>query len=614
MALRRWDVDETELPRLSLAPAPPRPRGRAGAASALVLMLIAVLAAPVLRAAERSSVPRQVPRPLAAAGITALDRLPPVPKGGRPRSSEPVGGIAFVRCTHLWVAEPDGTNAHRILDAPGITSPAFSPDARTIAFFAAGTDGPELWMAAADGSSARRIGRITSDGWPVTSQATGLTWSPDGTELAFALVTPEYGPLEGGSSLWSLQLPLGYFIHAGNGWPQPFWYGRHLSYARLREDGRDSYFETRGRDRGTLVRRMSSAGEVRSAAFAPEDWWFLQPRFAAVVLHRNYDGARELLLKMHSAGRHTGTAVAPPSGWTIPRYARPAIAQDGTRAFISLTDAAGSPDLGVLDTLTREWTVLDYAWQPTASPAPNASGPLPARRAQGAANALLSGWNEPGFNAALLAGKRSQRGRLLFERFQYATGAAAKSARGWVVPATVYGDRASGFAAQELSVRVRVAKGRITAHLVDVEAPRPIDTIDDAIAFLREHLTVPVAAPTWLPPGATLSPDGQMPSVSVNATEGSTTGSLNLAVPASGATIRLIYGDAYFWSCGDAGGDPVSVAGAPGLAADDGSGAHQVVWPATVRSYSRRAPDYSVWATLPRRDVLEIADGMAAGD
>jgi hypothetical protein len=71
----------------------------------------------------------------------------------------------------------------------GAGSPAFSPDGTQIAYLA-GDDRPELWVANADGTDAHRI--LADEGTPLLG-LTGLEWSPTGDRLAIGV-----GDREGG--------------------------------------------------------------------------------------------------------------------------------------------------------------------------------------------------------------------------------------------------------------------------------------------------------------------------------------------------------------------------------------------------------------------------------
>jgi dipeptidyl aminopeptidase/acylaminoacyl peptidase len=67
-------------------------------------------------------------------------------------------------------------------------SPAYSPDGSTIAYAHWGPQ-PGIWLINADDTNARQI--VALDGYP-----SGLSWSPDGRSIAFALREQHYGNAE----------------------------------------------------------------------------------------------------------------------------------------------------------------------------------------------------------------------------------------------------------------------------------------------------------------------------------------------------------------------------------------------------------------------------------
>lgn len=83
----------------------------------------------------------------------------------------------------IWVVGADGTGHRALLDRPA-TSPRWSPTGDRIAFLSASDHGVDVYMHwLADNRSAR----LTQ----LTERPGNLTWSPDGTRLAFTLFVPD---------------------------------------------------------------------------------------------------------------------------------------------------------------------------------------------------------------------------------------------------------------------------------------------------------------------------------------------------------------------------------------------------------------------------------------
>jgi TolB protein len=87
--------------------------------------------------------------------------------------------IAYVRAGDVWVSK--GAAETKLTTGGGWSRPRFSPDGRSIALLKAG----QLWTMKADGSAKRRL---------TTRAASGPSWSPDGTTIAFASLSCSGGP------------------------------------------------------------------------------------------------------------------------------------------------------------------------------------------------------------------------------------------------------------------------------------------------------------------------------------------------------------------------------------------------------------------------------------
>jgi dipeptidyl aminopeptidase/acylaminoacyl peptidase len=97
---------------------------------------------------------------------------------GRPRSE-------------TWIRDL-ATNAESRLgtDATGASSPRWSPDGRSIAFFGRVGDSSGVAIANADGSDVRFIAAVRGTNHVLPSVGERLSWSPDGRRLAFISSTP----------------------------------------------------------------------------------------------------------------------------------------------------------------------------------------------------------------------------------------------------------------------------------------------------------------------------------------------------------------------------------------------------------------------------------------
>src|SRR5690242_19765516 len=91
--------------------------------------------------------------------------------------------LAFAHGNAISTMSADGSGVHRLTTG---SEPAYSPSGDMLAFTRApNEDRSEIWVAAPDGSGARRLVGAGRGYDGVSSPA----WSPDGATLAFAHIT-----------------------------------------------------------------------------------------------------------------------------------------------------------------------------------------------------------------------------------------------------------------------------------------------------------------------------------------------------------------------------------------------------------------------------------------
>ncbi|MGH2649951.1 MAG: TolB family protein [Actinomycetota bacterium] len=571
----------------------PEPVRRAARPVAGLLLLVSVVAVPltVTLAEGGGAVP---PAPVR---LTSLDPIAGLPQTAWPKADAPSAGLAFVRCTNLWSMLPDGSGAHRLFSMPGLSSPTFSPDGRTIAFLAVRPDGQQVWMAAADGSRLLHVGTLRTRGRP-TPAAAGLTWSPDGTRLAFAL------PPAAGSawSVWILDVAIGEFEQVGTGGPAPFWTDRSLLDAS--PETSPDFRVLVGHDRWVAKRLSSEGGDLAAALSA--GWWTDAWRKDTAIV-RTTAGPSELVVSTRP-GQRNGLVTTPPSGERIAPFARPTVLEGGPVA-VTLIDGRGGKDLGLFDPATGRWTVLDYAWDPAWSPAPPAVGSLEAAAAASLVRHLLWTWNRFPDRAGLLLEGGGNPDLASFRRLGYTFSAPERSAGGWSIPATLFGRTDGGFGFRRVDFRVRADAGRLVVDPVRMQGLRYVRTIGQAVRLLRAMLTVDVVGPAGLPRGTHLAANA----LSAWSWGGRTTGQLDLVLPGTPGdpeSLSVFYGQGGF-GCGPSPVPFELTTGTPAIASDPAeSGSYsQVVWPAGPKDWTG---PFGLSGTLPRETMIGIAAAMDA--
>jgi WD40 repeat protein len=574
-------------------------RGRVAPAIALVVVLVAVASlGTALGRLPSTAIPRtRAPSLVALHMPGSLDTLTGVEETAWPKSRYPLGGFAFVRCTNLWTAHADGSAPRRILSMPGISSPTFSPDGRTIAFLAATAAGTDVWLAAADGSVTRRLGTIADGGDPVLTPVGPLAWSPDGTRLALSLMPA--GIRGGTPSHWVLWLDSGMFDRVGEGGDQPVWLGRQVLVA-----GRtDGTVEKLGGSKWT-ARRLSKVGGVRAVAFAPGWWaWEWEKQTALLV---DDGGSLSLSWQKRPYATRSAFGTDPPAGYAFDPNGRLAILQHGTVAA-TLLDEDGERDLGLFDPLSLEWTMLDYAWDAAGSPAPATLGTIEEQRAVQLARDLLWSLGRPDrANADLLLAAPLDPELVPFGHVGYAIGDAVREGDAWTIPAHTYGRMGAALGTRDVEVTIRDVDGRLAATLAAAGPVVRLRTVDDAAAYLDRILTVPVIAPAGLPEGTRLASRW---AIDAWTWRGRTTGTLHLSAPGIGK-MSFYYGDGGL-GCG---AYPVPLeleTGTHAIVQDPemSGGYNAIAWPAAPKDTSG---PFGISANAPTETLVAVATAMDA--
>jgi Tol biopolymer transport system component len=113
--------------------------------------------------------------------------------GLNPAWSPDGGAIAFERGRDLYVISRDGSGERPVLEGPSRDgNPDWSPDGHELVFERAPESGlypVDLWAVQLDGSGVRRITDVRRGRDPCTvTSASDPAWSPDGADIAFALL------------------------------------------------------------------------------------------------------------------------------------------------------------------------------------------------------------------------------------------------------------------------------------------------------------------------------------------------------------------------------------------------------------------------------------------
>ncbi len=165
----------------------------------------------------------------------------------------------------LWILPASGGPAHRITDLfNDARQPVWSPDGKTIAFFAYRDGGYDLWSIKADGTQQKKLTNGPFDD-------RDPMWSPDGTKIAFA--SDRGTPGQDSYNIWTLDVATGALTQVTDNPNEnrlPTWSpdGQSIAYASTRGKVSAVYAVTLGSGQERLVRQVT--GHVDAPSWGPD--------------------------------------------------------------------------------------------------------------------------------------------------------------------------------------------------------------------------------------------------------------------------------------------------------------------------------------------------------
>jgi Tol biopolymer transport system component/DNA-binding winged helix-turn-helix (wHTH) protein len=250
--------------------------------------------------------------------------------------------IVFIKGAEIWAANADGSQARKLLTAPGIAiKPRVSPNGERIRFsvseqqFAAGgQSGDEppgaLWEANRDGSGAHRL----LPGWQDHPSQVAGSWSLDGRQYVFSVRSRK------GENLWLMPDQQGWFPHRRAA-PVQLTRGPFAFYDPVFSADGKTIFAASADQKGELIRIDPATHETTAylsgisatqQAFSPDGQWITYISWLDSVLWRSRtDGSDRLQL-------------TPRSGYaSLPRWS-----PDGSRIAFSWSDVEKPWKLAVI--------------------------------------------------------------------------------------------------------------------------------------------------------------------------------------------------------------------------------------------------------------------------
>ena len=164
----------------------------------------------------------------------------------------------------LWIVPIAGGRAERITDLfNDARQPVWSPDGKTLAYFAYRDGGYDLWSIKADGSDQKKLSTGTFDD-------RDPMWSPDGTKIAFASDRGEPG--KASYNIWTLEVATGKleqvsFSPFENRLPTWSPDGKTIAYSSTRDGFSGIFAVTLGSREEKELRR--STGTLSAPSYGP---------------------------------------------------------------------------------------------------------------------------------------------------------------------------------------------------------------------------------------------------------------------------------------------------------------------------------------------------------
>jgi dipeptidyl aminopeptidase/acylaminoacyl peptidase len=304
------------------------------------------------------------PRPfllVLMAALLAIVAVGALMLAGSPRRPAPTAGLAgngaiLVNVgAELWLADADGSHARRLdIGLGASSSPAFSPDGTRFAFKTRDPGRPwSLFVANADGSNAHSV---SGDLRIVALEMDAITWSPDGSALAFTSSDA------GTDRIYRVDLDGGAPValtdkSANRAWPSWSPNGAWLAYKSSPASGGQSLMISQPDGSGT---RALASAQGENASFSAPKWAADSRRLVYV----RSEGDSHVIASVDLDGRETIVSLPGESAF------EPSWSPDGARLAYGTSDGGVVVDVNNLSkriAIPKAISDCWMAWSPDAS-------------------------------------------------------------------------------------------------------------------------------------------------------------------------------------------------------------------------------------------------------